>query len=58
MRQPSDNDNPRAGAARVPRKAYVPPRLVRYGDVAHLTRTNPAPGKLKDNPTVAKSRTI
>ena len=58
MRQPSDHDNPRAGTARAPRKTYVSPRLVRYGDVAHLTKTVGPPGKLKDNPNVAKTRTV
>ena len=58
MRQPSDHDDPPAGTRRVPRKAYASPRLVRYGDVAHLTRSSQAPGKLKDNPTVNKSRTV
>ena len=58
MRQPSDNDDPRAGTPRASRKPYASPRLVRYGDVAQLTRTNQAPGKLKDNPNVNKSRTV
>jgi hypothetical protein len=41
-----------------PRKAYKAPSLVRYGDVAHLTRTVGPPGKLKDNPNIAKTRTV
>jgi hypothetical protein len=40
------------------RKSYAAPRLVRYGDVAHLTRTSGPPGKLKDNPNVTKTRTV
>jgi len=43
---------------RAPRKPYAAPRLVRYGDVAHLTKTLGPPGKLKDNPNVAKTRTV
>ena len=43
---------------RAPKKAYAAPRLVRYGDVAHLTKTLGPPGKLKDNPNVAKTRTV
>ena len=43
---------------RATKKPYAKPRLVRYGDVAHLTRTAPAPGKLKDNPNVNKTRTV
>jgi hypothetical protein len=59
MRRISGEDDAQGGrAARESRKPYASPRLVRYGDVAHLTRSNPAPGKLKDNPTLAKSRTV
>jgi hypothetical protein len=43
---------------RVTKKPYAQPRLVRYGDVAHLTRTQGPPGKLKDNPNVNKTRTV
>jgi hypothetical protein len=58
MPQKSDkHDQFEAGQPRT-RKPYAAPRLVRYGDVAHLTRTAGAPGKLKDNPNVAKSRTV
>jgi hypothetical protein len=56
MAQRPDNEN-RAAASRPAKRAYVQPRLVRYGDVAHLTRTQGPPGKLKDNPNVAKTRT-
>ena len=48
---------PRDAGPRPSRKSYAAPRLVRYGDVAHLTRTVGPPGKLKDNPNVAKTRT-
>lgn len=50
-------DGARREKARVSKRAYAAPRLVRYGDVAHLTRTQSPPGKLKDNPNVAKTRT-
>jgi len=53
MRRTTDNDDSRAA-----KKPYAQPRLVRYGDVAHLTKTSQAPGKLKDNPNVNKSRTV
>ena len=53
MRRTTDNDDSRA-----PKKRYAKPRLVRYGDVAHLTRTQGPPGKLKDNPNVNKTRTV
>lgn len=56
MSQRPDNQQGVA-APRPPRKSYAAPRLVRYGDVAHLTRTVGPPGKLKDNPNVAKTRT-
>ncbi|HET9269621.1 MAG TPA: lasso RiPP family leader peptide-containing protein [Vicinamibacterales bacterium] len=57
MRRTTDNDDARpvAGASKKP---YAAPRLVRYGDVAHLTRTAGPPGKLKDNPNVNKTRTV
>ena len=55
MRRTTDNDPQQV--PRAARKPYAPPRLVRYGDVAHLTRTQGPPGKLKDNPNVNKSRT-
>ena len=58
MRQTSDPDGERTGMPRASRKPYAPPRLVRYGDVAQLTRTQGPPGKLKDNPNVAKTRTV
>ena len=58
MPQKSDTHKQVDTAPRGTRKPYAAPRLVRYGDVAHLTRTAAAPGKLKDNPTVAKSRTV
>ena len=57
MSQRSD-DHGQLDARRGTRKPYAAPRLVRYGDVAHLTRTAAAPGKLKDSPNVAKSRTV
>ena len=53
MRRTTDNDDSRAT-----KKPYAQPRLVRYGDVAHLTKTVGPPGKLKDNPNVAKTRTV
>ena len=52
MRRTTDDDDKRAA-----KKPYAQPRLVRYGDVTHLTRTNGPPAKLRDNPTVNKSRT-
>ena len=58
MRQIPDPDGDRSAAPRASRRPYAPPRLVRYGDVAHLTRTVGPPGKLKDNPNVAKTRTV
>ena len=58
MPQKSDKHDQLNTAPRGTRKPYVAPHLVRYGDVAHLTRTAGAPGKLKDNPNVAKTRTI
>ena len=57
MRHPPGNDETRAARARGARKPYAAPHLVRYGDVTHLTRTQGPPGKLKDNPNVAKTRT-
>jgi len=53
MRRTTDNDDHRAT-----KKPYAQPRLVRYGDVSHLTRTQGPPGKLKDNPNVNKTRTV
>ncbi len=38
------------------RQQYAPPRLVRYGDVAHLTRTR-LRGNKKDNGKALKTRT-
>ena len=58
MRQRPDNEDSRAAGPGPSRKPYAPPRLVRYGDVAQLTRTTGPPGKLKDNPNVAKTRTV
>ena len=58
MRRTPDEDDTGGQAARLPRKPYATPRLVRYGDVTHLTRTVGPPGKLKDNPNVAKTRTV
>lgn len=58
MRQRPDREDSRTAGPRPSRKPYAPPRLVRYGDVAHLTRTIGPPGKLKDNPNVAKTRTV
>lgn len=57
MPQRSDSKHGDA-ASRPSRKSYAAPRLVRYGDVAQLTRTTGPPGKLKDNPNVAKTRTV
>jgi hypothetical protein len=57
MPQRSDKHDHLAAGPRGTRKPYAAPRLVRYGDVAHLTRTVGPPGKLKDNPNVAKTRT-
>ena len=57
MRRTS-GDDAQGPAPRGLRKPYTRPRLVRYGDVAHLTRTVGPPGKLKDNPNVAKTRTV
>lgn len=56
MRRTTDNDPQQLQPAA--RKPYAAPRLVRYGDVAHLTRTAGPPGKLKDNPNVNKTRTV
>ena len=53
MRRITDSDDSRAT-----KKPYARPRLVRYGDVAHLTKTLGPPGKLKDNPNVNKTRTV
>ena len=58
MRQRPDSEDSRTSGPRPSRKPYAPPCLVRYGDVAHLTRTIGPPGKLKDNPNVAKTRTV
>jgi hypothetical protein len=58
MRRTSGDDTAPGRAPGASRRPYSTPRLVRYGDVAHLTKTAAAPGKLKDNPTVAKSRTV
>lgn len=58
MRRTSDEDVTGRQAPRRPRKPYAAPQLVRYGDVTHLTRTVAPPGKLKDNPNVAKTRTV
>ena len=38
------------------KRVYTTPRLVRYGDVAQLTRLGPG-GPLKDGGTLSKSRT-
>ena len=54
----SSGDDDTDRVPRAPRKRYAAPRLVRYGDVAHLTKTVGPPGKLKDNPNVAKTRTV
>jgi hypothetical protein len=53
-----DNHDARASTSRGSRKSYATPRLVRYGDVAYLTKTAGPPGKLKDNPNVSKTRTV
>ena len=58
MRRTSGDDREQGSAPRASKRPYVAPRLVRYGDVAHLTKTAGAPGKLKDNPNVAKTRTV
>ena len=58
MRQRPDSEDSRGAGPRPSKKPYTPPRLVRYGDVAHLTRTAAPPGKLKDNPNVMKTRTV
>jgi hypothetical protein len=58
MPERSDNQSRSDAAPRGARKPYSAPRLMRYGDVAHLTRTVGPPGKLKDNPSVAKTRTV
>ena len=58
MHDKPDNGDTRGAEPRPARKTYVAPCLVRYGDVAHLTRTVGPPGKLKDNPNVAKTRTV
>jgi len=58
MRHTAGNDGTDGAAPRRPRKPYAAPQLVRYGDVTHLTRTVGPPGKLKDNPNVAKTRTV
>jgi hypothetical protein len=56
---PQKSETPHGDAGPRPsRKSYAAPRLVRYGDVAHLTRTSGPPGKLKDNPNVTKTRTV
>ena len=58
MRQTADNERTDGARPRGSRKPYAAPRLVRYGDVTHLTRTVGPPGKLKDNPNVSKTRTV
>ena len=58
MRRTSRDDREQGSTPRASKRPYVAPRLVRYGDVAHLTKTAGAPGKLKDNPNVAKTRTV
>ena len=58
MRRMPGDDREQGSAPRASKRPYAAPRLVRYGDVAHLTKTAGAPGKLKDNPNVAKTRTI
>ena len=58
MRRTTDNDGARRTVAGASKRPYAAPRLVRYGDVAHLTRTAGPPGKLKDNPNVNKTRTV
>ena len=57
MRRTSGDERERGSAPRA-KRPYAAPRLVRYGDVAHLTRTVGPPGTLKDNPNVAKTRTV
>ena len=54
----TSGDDTEGRVPRAPRKPYAAPRLVRYGDVAHLTKTLGPPGKLKDNPNVSKTRTV
>jgi hypothetical protein len=54
MPERSDNQSRSDAAPRGARKPYSAPRLMRYGDVAHLTRTVGPPGKL----SVAKTRTV
>jgi hypothetical protein len=54
----NSGDDTKGRVPQAPRKRYAPPQLVRYGDVAHLTKTAGAPGKLKDNPNIAKTRTV
>lgn len=58
MRRTSKDDPEQGSEPRVSKRPYAAPRLVRYGDVAHLTKTAGAPGKLKDNPNIAKTRTV
>ena len=58
MPQKSDTHDHVDTAPRGTRKPYAAPRLVRYGDVAPLTRTVGPPGKLKDKPNVAKTRNV
>jgi hypothetical protein len=58
MRRTSGDDGSQGQAPRGSKKPYAAPRLVRYGDVAYLTKTAGAPGKLKDNPNVSKTRTV
>ena len=58
MRHTAGNRGPDDPQPLGSRKPYTSPRLVRYGDVAHLTRTVGPPGKLKDNPNLAKTRTV
>ena len=58
MRRTTGDDREPGSAPRASKRPYAAPRLVRYGDVAHLTKTAAAPGKLKDSPNVAKSRTV
>ena len=58
MRRTPGDDREPGSAPRVSKRPYAAPRLVRYGDVAHLTKTVGPPGKLKDNPNIAKTRTV
>jgi hypothetical protein len=59
MRRTSGDDREKQESAPgASKRPYAAPRLVRYGDVAHLTKTTGPPGKLKDNPNVAKTRTV